>query len=149
MNRTFSHRCPLWRWGSYWKQVYCTQMLPALTLSNRLQQENFSQLHRIKSSLTPTPQALFFAGRKAHNGYFWKNKYLCGTDVLKRYLWLSTKNFIYLRGQNTATFWNSRDLAGDEWSARRLRSLMEKYAARNEGNAPTETWLIKYNWQQA
>lgn len=60
-------------------------------------------------------------------------------------------NFLSFWGQNVATVWKSHDLAGDELSATSFRSLMEKYAVRNgaKENTPTETWLIKYNWQQA
>lgn len=67
------------------------------------------------------------------------------------YVIFLNQNFLSFWGQNVATVWKSHDLAGDELSATSFRSLMEKYAVRNgaKENTPTETWLIKYNWQQA
>lgn len=54
--------------GEILKQVCGTEMLPGLKLSKRLQEENFSQLHRGTPGWTLPP--LFLVGRKAHSDYF-------------------------------------------------------------------------------
>lgn len=138
------------RWGRYWNR--CVAQKCSLVW-------NYLKDSRRKTSASSTGAHL---DELSPHSFWWGGKLTVITFKKQTPLWdqclengidaiFFNQNFLSFWGQNVANVWKSHDLAGNELSAARFRSLMEKYAVSDgaKENTPTETWLIKYNWQWA
>lgn len=137
------------RWGSYWNR--CVAQKCSLVWNYLID----SSKKTSASSTGANPDELsphLFGGEESSLRLLLKEQAPLWDQCLENSIGVIffNQNFLSFWGQNVATVWKSHDLSGNELSATRFRSLVEKYAVRNgvKRNTPTKTWLIKYNWQQ-
>lgn len=109
-------------------------MPPGLNPSNGLQQDNFNQLHSSKICPAPPPPPFIFFQEGTHTVMTFKTNNFVGLMPEKGIYGFPTIILLVSIGKTFQLFGagnESCDLAGNESSAARLKSIMGKYAVTN------------------